>query len=352
MDSLSQIVLGAAVGELLLGRRLGNKAMLIGAIGGTIPDLDVFLNPLFTDEITKLQIHRGYSHSMFVHLLLALPFAALTKKIFNNTFSFKYWYLTWYFLFFTHVILDCCTTYGTQLFLPFTNFLVGFNNIAVVDVFWTIPFLLMLVVCMFFHRSNCWRKRWAWISMSYALLYMGFTFYNKFEVSKKFAEELQKQNIQGVELYTSPMMLSNFVWSGIAVSPDSIYIGEYSFLQKEENVEWVSYPRNVYLADIHQAQREIGVLRWFAQGKYFIVDEGDELAFYNVKWGRMDFTKTKPEEAFVFHYNIKREDGKWKAFVKGGDMSEEKISEALNALWNRVWSNEVKGAGVAEQPTN
>jgi inner membrane protein len=42
MDSLTQIVLGGAVGELIAGRRMGNKAVLWGAIAGTIPDLDVF----------------------------------------------------------------------------------------------------------------------------------------------------------------------------------------------------------------------------------------------------------------------------------------------------------------------
>jgi inner membrane protein len=41
MDSLIQIVLGAAVGEAVLGKKAGNKAMLYGAIAGTIPNLDV-----------------------------------------------------------------------------------------------------------------------------------------------------------------------------------------------------------------------------------------------------------------------------------------------------------------------
>ena len=41
MDSLTQIVLGAAVGEFVLGRKVGNKAILWGAVAGTIPDLDV-----------------------------------------------------------------------------------------------------------------------------------------------------------------------------------------------------------------------------------------------------------------------------------------------------------------------
>jgi len=38
MDSLTQIVLGAACGEIALGKKIGNKALLFGAIGGTIPD--------------------------------------------------------------------------------------------------------------------------------------------------------------------------------------------------------------------------------------------------------------------------------------------------------------------------
>ncbi|MEL6140713.1 MAG: metal-dependent hydrolase, partial [Bacteroidota bacterium] len=53
MDSLTQIVLGAAVGEATLGRKVGNRAMLWGAIGGTIPDLDVFAN-LATDPVSSL----------------------------------------------------------------------------------------------------------------------------------------------------------------------------------------------------------------------------------------------------------------------------------------------------------
>lgn len=45
MDSLTQATLGAAVGEAVLGKKTGNKAAVIGAIIGTIPDLDVLLVP-------------------------------------------------------------------------------------------------------------------------------------------------------------------------------------------------------------------------------------------------------------------------------------------------------------------
>jgi inner membrane protein len=55
LDSLTQIVLGASVGEAVLGKKVGNKAILWGAIAGTIPDLDVILRS-FTNEISATQI--------------------------------------------------------------------------------------------------------------------------------------------------------------------------------------------------------------------------------------------------------------------------------------------------------
>ena len=70
MDSLTQIILGAAVGEVALGRKAGNRAMLWGGIAGTIPDLDVFAN-FFTDEMTALAFHRGFMHSLFFATLFA-----------------------------------------------------------------------------------------------------------------------------------------------------------------------------------------------------------------------------------------------------------------------------------------
>ncbi len=72
MDSLTQIVLGAAVGEAVLGKKVGNKAMFYGAIAGTLPDLDVISN-YFVDTITALEWHRGITHSL-VFSVLAAPF--------------------------------------------------------------------------------------------------------------------------------------------------------------------------------------------------------------------------------------------------------------------------------------
>ena len=83
MDSLTQIVLGAAVGEAVLGKKIGNKALLYGAIGGTIPDLDVCLG-LFTDTITAIELHRGFSHSILFSILMAPLLGWFVNKLENK----------------------------------------------------------------------------------------------------------------------------------------------------------------------------------------------------------------------------------------------------------------------------
>ena len=83
MDSLSQIVLGAAVGEVVLGRRIGNRAMIWGAVAGTIPDMDV-LGKYFLSELDNLGFHRGISHSLLFSVLGALAFGWLTDRLYRS----------------------------------------------------------------------------------------------------------------------------------------------------------------------------------------------------------------------------------------------------------------------------
>ncbi len=83
MDSLTQIVLGAACGEVVLGKKVGNRAMLWGAVGGTIPDLDVLGNFMMTD-MQALAFHRGISHSIFFAVTTPFLFGYLVDKLYQS----------------------------------------------------------------------------------------------------------------------------------------------------------------------------------------------------------------------------------------------------------------------------
>ncbi len=84
MDSITQAVLGAAVGEAVLGKKLGNRAILWGAIAGTIPDLDVVSRLFITEPLYGLVYHRGLSHSILFTVLSPFLFAWLAHRYYER----------------------------------------------------------------------------------------------------------------------------------------------------------------------------------------------------------------------------------------------------------------------------
>ena len=201
MDSLTQIVLGAACGEAVLGKKIGNKALFFGAIGGTLPDLDVFVgNWIFNNEIQAMAFHRGFMHSILFAILAGVGLGYAIFWMYNSgTRTGKTSRNDWIKLFLisivTHPILDCFTGYGTQLFTPFSNYRVAFDNIAVADPFYTLPFLVSLIILMFFRRASKTRSIFLSIGLGISSLYMVFTLINKFYVLVQFLSLIYNKRI-------------------------------------------------------------------------------------------------------------------------------------------------------------
>lgn len=336
MDSLTQIVLGAAVGELTLGKKIGNKAQLFGAIAGTIPDLDILLNFAFPDPVSKLLIHRSYSHAWLTHILLGIPLSYWCYRAYKKTIAFKEWYWLWLLGLTTHALLDAFTTYGTRLFLPFTDFQVGFNNISVIDPLYTLPFMFILGACLFLKRDDPRRLKWAWRSVYVSTAYMVMTFGVKYIVHQKVSSEMQRQQISYDHLYTSPTFFNNALWASIATTDSVLTVGEYSVFQSRDSISFVSYPRHLELEKGFEG-KGLNTLKWFSQGKYFCQqNHADTLNVYIVKWGRSDFSQTDPEKAFIFYYKISKQHPDQIIAVEpkfSGDL----MKRGLQQLWNRIW---------------
>ncbi len=83
MDSLTQIALGAAVGEAVMKHKVGRKASLWGAICGTLPDLDVLI-PM-GDAVKDFTYHRAESHSLFYMTLVTPLLVWIILKIYPQT---------------------------------------------------------------------------------------------------------------------------------------------------------------------------------------------------------------------------------------------------------------------------
>jgi inner membrane protein len=134
MDSLSQIALGAAIGMATMGRRTALwKAALWGAVAGTLPDLDVFID--HGDPVRNMVLHRAETHSLFWLTLFSLPLAALVARLHGQGTIWLRWWLALWLVLVTHPLLDTMTVYGTQLALPFTDYPYGVGSIRQPDLY-------------------------------------------------------------------------------------------------------------------------------------------------------------------------------------------------------------------------
>lgn len=142
MDPVTHAASGA-VALLALPRRPHTAwALPLAALVTAAPDLDL----LFCHTpLEFLLIHRGISHSFaampFFALLLALFCWPLWCAATPGRWSFRRVWLLCCGLLLLHIWLDVVTTYGTMVFLPFSQYRVRLNSLYIIDLFLTVPLL-------------------------------------------------------------------------------------------------------------------------------------------------------------------------------------------------------------------
>ena len=340
MDSISQFTLGAALGEAVLGKKIGNRAILWGGIAGTIPDLDVVFNPLL-DNVTRLGFHRGYSHSILFALIVAPILGYWLWRWYKNfqpQTTFKEWATLFFVSIVTHPILDSFTTYGTQLFLPFSDYRVGINNIFIVDPLYTVPFLLLLIAAMFVKRTNPLRQKLNNAGLIISSLYMLFTLGAKWQADRAFSQSLQTQNIPYTRFMSATTPLNSVLWYCVAETDTGYYMGYYSLLDKDNKVHYDFLPRQDSLLRGIENTRAVDRLKWFSNG-YYAVRPGktqNELRFYDLKFGKMGF-EGSPEQ-FVFAFTLQKQPDGTVTMNSTRDEGGRNLqmNEAFTQLWNRI----------------
>ena len=308
MDSITQIVLGAAVGEACLGKKLGNRAMFWGGVAGTIPDLDIFAD-LFLNKTDALAAHRGLSHSISFAIIGALALAWLLHNLYKrkesmNPPSIGAWRWMFFLCLFTHILLDCFTSYGTQIFAPFSDYRLALGTISVADPAYTIPFIICLVVAAFHNRDNPRRRKWNYAGLIISSTYLLFTVGNKIYINQLFKSELERQEIQYKQYLTTPTILNNQLWYCIA-ELDSVYMqGHYSQLDKDKFIKLKPIPKNHDWVNAKDDDHTMNVLKWFSKGFYNIIrKENGGLQVNDLRFGTFR-ASDRPEDNFVFRFEI------------------------------------------------
>ncbi|PRY63045.1 inner membrane protein [Vreelandella songnenensis] len=259
MDSITQAALGAAVGGVVLGRRLGRKAVLIGALLGTLPDLDVALD--YGDAIANVTEHRGFSHSLFVLTGLATLLALSCKRFAPaRDISLLHWWGFFTLCLITHPLLDALTTYGTQLFWPLDMLPAAWPIIFIIDPVYTLALLIGLGIAL---ASKRVRKYCAWGLMA-SSLYLMLAAGAKWNVEQRLAPALAAQGLSQAPVLIQPTPFNILLWRATVVNEDRYYESLISVLDAPRLPQLEALWRNAGLEE-HALAGALGQrLAWFS----------------------------------------------------------------------------------------
>jgi inner membrane protein len=198
--------------------------------------------------------------------------------------------------------LDSFTTYGTQLFLPFTDNRVSFDSIGIIDPVYTIPLLLGLGLSLFrYERQHPDRSVPNHFGLVISSLYLMFTLANKQHIQKVFYQNLEKQEITYYRMLTVPVAAANSIWYGVVADKTHLYLGKYS-MWKDNEVEFESFPINDYLLNSLDSDL-VDRLKWFAQDFYTVAEFEGKIRMYNMQCdmqGVRYFGEYKAPTAFYY----------------------------------------------------
>ncbi len=265
MDPVSQGVLGAAAAQVVAKPRKIAVAGLLGALAGMAPDLDVLIRSP-RDPLLFLEYHRQFTHSLvFIPIGAGLCAAALFPFV-RRRCSGREAYLYCVLGFATHGMLDACTSYGTQLYWPFSNHRVAWNNISIVDPLFTLPLLALVSLAARRGRVALARAACLW-----AVLYLAVGLVQRGRAEEAGSVIARARDHAAISIEAKPAFASLLLWKTIYEHAGRYYVDAVRVGWTPVYFAGQSAPKLVLGRDLPwlepdtQQARDVERFRWFSQ---------------------------------------------------------------------------------------
>ncbi|NYT58193.1 metal-dependent hydrolase [Alcaligenaceae bacterium] len=261
MDSLTQAVLGAGIQGAMLGRFHGRKALVAGALLGTLPDLDVLID--YGDPVLNMINHRGFSHSVFVLTAVAVLITLLYRRWRPcPDYGAGRLFLTIWLVFITHILLDAFTAYGTQLLWPLTPTPTAWSSLFIIDPFYTVPLLLVFLAGLVMGARPALTRTLCW-GLGLSTCYLAASVVAKATIEARVQHLLAENGETVVAVFSTPQPFNILLWRVVVRTADDHYIETIISLLDRTAPEHIKLPLNTNLADGLSGSTQLAGLRWF-----------------------------------------------------------------------------------------
>lgn len=260
MDPITHGLSGAVLARTGFRNKYGIATTWIFIVSAMLPDIDWVYS--LAGEFAYLKHHRGFTHSLIGGAALAF----VNSLIFYHFSSLKRYWLIFRFSLagiYIHIFLDLITSYGTQIFWPFTDHRYSLDTIFIIDLILTGILLLPLIIGAI--RKE---REWFYARVSLVLLtcYIAFAGINHLIAIKRVVVYTKENNITGIKLSAFPQPLSPFRWMGVIESQDSFHQFMFNILNTDI-LKYTSYKKELTNEYIKKAEEldVVKLYKWFAE---------------------------------------------------------------------------------------
>lgn len=354
---MTQAVLGGVVGELVLGRRIGAKGMAWGLLFGTLPDLDILFYP-WLDQVEKLRWHRGISHSILMMVVASIVFAkplawVHRKKGLSARRAGWFVFLAWS----THVLIDVFTSYGTQIYEPFSDERVALSNLFIIDLFFTLPLLVWVfyrgwrslqnlreLVVWYYSGSDPDERpvfgelsmKGATVAMALSCLYVAFSLIMKLWAMDQIKGQVAGEIPNGEVVAVTPTPFNTILWRGLIETEKGYFVTHWSPFD-DGPAGYQFFAKKHELGEPFLEEEMFKGLEWFSRGHWVARETPDhEVEFVDIRFGEVrDYEAGKLLPMFRWHLSYDDQG----EFVATRPPRQVKMDNALSAIWRRLLGN-------------
>jgi inner membrane protein len=323
MDSLSQAALGAAIGVSVMGRRTALwKAAAWGALAGTLPDLDVFID--HGNPVHNMVLHRAETHALFWLTLFSLPFSALVAWLSGPMALWKRWWLALWLALVTHPLLDAMTVYGTQLALPFTDHPYGVGSMFIIDPLYTLPLLAGVAIAL--ARRH---PRASTLGLALSTAYLGWSALAQAYVRDVADDTITAQQIAAERVLVTPSPFNTIAWRVVVMQPDHYLEGYYSLLDAQRTIRFDRFERGSALEPELRGVDAYERLSRFSRGFYALRQDGARVLMSDLRMGQ--------EPTYTFTFAVAERASPARALAVPQQVgTRPDVARVLPWLWRRI----------------